>query len=311
MKQERGYFLRFFVLNILLVIPLLFSSILGTVFLRYEAFREEKRNSEKLFAHTMASLNEIVLAYQEKAIVICNAPELQRNLFTTKGTSQTEAFAVLNNMMVADKRVSNMFIDFDQEYLYSMYGLVEKRVLFDNALGCKKESTNRGIAMTDAKQTGASFLHISDGNSVMLLGYTPNVSGSRKAYVSFFLRLNEISNLLRMIDHSQWYLLEAADGSGCAIGFDATGQAMIMNEDQAKCLADSADYYSLVDSIPEYGLSVSLYSQRFLLGIEDDIWNIQILNILLLVVATVYRYSCRGNQANGESMTFWSLETIF
>lgn len=285
MKNKKSYLWRIFTLNMLIAIPLLISSMVGVFFLRYETFRENKRNSENLFYNTTVAMNELLGEYRDKATIICTKPQLSKSLFEQKGAPQIEAFGVLNTMMIADSRLTNMFLDFDMEYLCSMEGLVEDNVFLKKALACDLESASRGVEIIRAKKEGTFFLRISDQNTLLFLGVVPDTVGSHSAYVGFVFDMKEINKTFRSITVDQWYVLQAADGSSCAIGFDASGQAHMMSGKQIQEREQSNKYDCLSRTLNEYGLTINLYSEKFLFSVENEIWNIQIFNIVLLIVA--------------------------
>lgn len=302
MKQEKKYRLHLFIWNILLIIPLMIVSIAGTILLSRDAYYESRENSEKLFQNTVLDMSNMILEYQERATYLCNIPELKRGLRSVEGTVQREAFELMFNMIISDSKIINMFLDYDQEYLYSMKGLVEPRIFYGNTMGSNAESLNRGLQRIEGNNPGVDFLYKSDEVFAMAIYCVPNVPESKKAYVGFVLSMSDICKLFRMTDNNQWYLLETADGNKCAIGFDSVGQAKIISDEQWTMQKESGKYYQIVDDILDQGLTISLYSEKFLYRFENEMWNIQILNIVLLLVAIFisvffsWRTSC--NQFN-------------
>lgn len=287
MVSEKRHLIRFFLTHLCLIIPILLTSILAVSIITGRMMKLEKRDAVQQLNNAVSAFEESYVNYYEESILLSGMPELFSYKISGDIKDTIKGIELLELKQYFDGNISNVFLEYGTDLVYSSVGTSRKSVLFRTILGCREESVLRGVTAIDSGEESFTFLFASDTTGYMLYSYPVRQKVEEHVSVNFLVPFEQITKFFKPTDETQCYQVETADGSILTIGSDASGKVYIMSLEETGKMLNSRRG-SVVETVSKsQGMTVRLYYEKTFFSTDNGLYQMQVINMLLITVGTI------------------------
>ena len=171
MLKEKGWLMKFFLIHLCLVIPMMLMSILAVGMITDKMKRLEITSAEIRLDNVITNLEENFLNYYEESVLLSESLQLLPRAMLESPRATREGIKLLDLKRYYDNRVVNVFMDYGTEQIYASSGVASKQIHFGSVLACREESIYRGLEILESGERAATFLFKSDINGYLFYSY--------------------------------------------------------------------------------------------------------------------------------------------
>ncbi len=282
MLKEKRWLIKFFLIHLCLIIPMMLMSILAVGMVTDKMKRLENISAEIRLDNVMTNLEENYFNYYKESVLLSESLQLLPRAMLESHGGTREGIKLLKLKRHYDNRVVDVFIDYGTEFVYAASGVASKQVHFDSVLACREESIYRGMEIMEKGERAATFLFKSDINGYLLYSYPTRKVEDDVVSINFVMSFEQVGKILQLMDEKQWYQLQAADGSTLSVACDASGKVFILSEEMSEKRIQSGSYTVIEKDAVSMGMKVRLCYEKFALRQENGIYQMQIINMVLI-----------------------------
>ncbi|MBO5177774.1 MAG: helix-turn-helix transcriptional regulator [Lachnospiraceae bacterium] len=287
MTFEKRYLMRFFLLNMCLIIPMVIISIFAVNMVANETKKIEKNTAIQRLNDVAASFEADYQEYVDESIVLFSREELRYSHITGKASDTIKAIDMLRLKRQFDNRIHAVLICYGTDYVYTSSGVATKKVYFGIDLKCQDESVNRGLDIIDSGENALTFLFTSkDDGFLMYTCYTKDIRLNQTS-VSFLIPFEQIKNKFAHLQEGQFYRMELKDGAVLIVGRDFGGEIVIVPQEEWEQITNDAQYIMEEVENEILGMTTALYYKESSFGVNRGLQQLQMINMILIVAGII------------------------
>lgn len=287
MLSDKRYLARFFLVHLCLIIPILLTSILAIGVTTNRMQDIESQAAVQQLNNTISSFDKVYLSYYEDSVLLSGMPELLPYKITDNVKDTSKGIDLLKLKQYFDSSISNIFLEYGTELVYSSVGVSRKQVHLKSILGCREESVLRGLSAIESGEEAFIFLFTSDTSGYMLYSYPVRQKVDEHVSVNFVVSFEEILEMFKLTDETQWYQLQAVDGSVLAIGCDSSGKPHVLSSEEYENRMNNGKQIAYAENVNIHGMITRLYYEKMSFSMDNGLYKMQLFNMLLIAVGTV------------------------
>lgn len=284
MGYEKRYFLRFFLLHLCLILPVVTVSLLAANLVAGEVGTLERREARDQLSDALSGLAMDCQDYRDESVLLAYRQELKKNRIGGEPVDTAKGIDTLKLKQYFDKQIKDIFVYYDTGYVYSSLGVSRNRVHFASVLGCREESVDRGIAAMEGGEDALLFLFESDTTGYLLYSYCVGLSHQGRISVNFAVPFEQVKRMFGQLQEGQMYLLEASDGSVLRLFRDNQGKMVVLDREEWEGVLRADRYVEQEQSLDQYGFTVKLYYRKMSMGLASGLGKMQTVNMILIAV---------------------------
>ena len=288
MLSEKRFLTRFFLVNLCLIIPVLLVSILAVGVVTGKMKKLEEQATLRQLNNVLTELEQSYSNYYEESILLSEMEELLPYNIAKSVKDTREGIDVLQMKRHFDNRISNVFLGYGTESVYSSDGVSSKRVHFKSVLGCREESIARGLAVMESGEEYLTFLFKSDTVGYMMYSYPTREGMDGFVSVNFVVPFEQVREMFSFSNEKQWYQLQAKDGSILAVSCDALGNAYVLSQQETENRINNGRYNVFEETLYSQGMVIRLYYEDNFSSLDSGVYQIQLLNMILIVLGIMF-----------------------
>ena len=287
MLKEKRWLVQFFLIHLCLIVPMLLASVLAVGMVTDKMKKLEDISARIRLDNVIANFEESYSTYKEESVLLSEMQELLPKVMTGDVRDTRKGIEMLQLKQYYDSRITDVFVDYGTEFLYSSKGVSRKQVHFEFLLGCRQESTDRGLAVMEGGEEAFTFLYRSDTSGYLMYSYPTRKMENGYAFINFVVSFDQIKDMLQLTDEKQWYQLQTSDGSVLSVGCDDSGKAFVLSANNREERLNSGKYVVTQNEIAPLGMTICLYSEKFSLNQENGLYQMQLINMELIVAGAL------------------------
>ncbi len=287
MLKEKRWLIKFFLIHLCLIIPMMLASILAVGMVTDRVKKLENTSAGIRLDNVITNYEESFLNYYEESVLLSESLELLPRTMLGDPDSTLKGIELLELKRYYDNRVANVFIDYGTESVYASSGVASKQVHFGTILGCREESVVRGLAAVERGKRAATFLFKSDINGYLMYSYPVRQVAEDFISINFVMSFEQAGDILQLADEKQWYQLQASDGSILNVACDDSGKTYVLSAKNSESRINSGSYAVIEEKIPSLEMTIRLYYEKFAIGQENGIYQMQVINMILIVAGVL------------------------
>ena len=287
MLSEKKFTIRFFLIHLCLIIPMLLTSVFAVSMVADRMMKLERKTALRQLESVVSDLEEIYSNYYEESVLLSGMSQLRPQKMTGNVKDTYEGIELLKLKKYFDKNITNVFMDYGTEYIYSTSGLSKPGVFFENILFCREESILRGLSAMESRESVCTFLLGSDAEGYMMYHYPVRQMVEERSSVNFIVPLEHIIDMFQIMDTKQWYQMQAEDESVVSVGYDSEGKAYILSAEEGTRRIDTGNYLVVEEMVYSSNMKISLYYEKKSFSIDNGLYQMQLLNMVLIAVGAI------------------------
>ena len=287
MKFRSSYFQRFFWLHFCLIIPVVVSSVLVAGIIFNRVIQKEEEKLVRRLEDTGLRLYESVSDYSDEAVLLASRYELLRKELTGTMVEVRKAIEFLQLKKSLDSSFADLFIDFGTDKIYDVNGVTSKSLYISSLVAGREEEIERCRQLLSGDKSAVEILFYSDTEGYLAYSFYVDTTGENRRIFTYLLSFEQLGEILWLQDETHYYELVTNSGRSIVLGYDDSGRLSVIEKETWEAKASSKNYKALEEVIPVWDTTVRLYYDRDSLWLDDGLYQLQLVNIGLILLGIV------------------------
>lgn len=288
MKKNKKRMRKLFLTHLGIVVPVLITSMLMTFYISHEMLKIEEEMIERQITTAEDWLTQEYEKIEKKSILLAQQPQLRKNKMLEGKYGTLEGVEFLELQKNIDQGFADIFVTYGDEKVYASSGVSSWYNYFRYVRGMTESSVDRGIAALEKEDSFVCFLQDTVKKKYFLYSMESKKKNNGNMKVNFIVSAQELEALFKTQYNSQYFELEAADGTVLYISCDENGKISFPDfEDWNKQLS----WKSLGKkecAIENINVNIKFYYDRSEFFINQWLMRVQITNWLIFMIGSVF-----------------------